>query len=166
GALDGKHVRIVKPDFSGSQFFNYKKFHFVVLFVFADANYLFNYVDVGSRGRESDSTIFENSKLYKMLENGQASIPKGQPLPETTGPSMPYTFLGDEAFSLSDFVMRPYNETFLSYKKRIFNYRLCRGRRYVECAFGILTNKWRIFHRPINVKLNCTISIIKCCCIL
>ncbi|XP_047103715.1 uncharacterized protein LOC124722624 [Schistocerca piceifrons] len=40
GTLDDKHVRIVKPDFSGSQFYNYKKFHSIVLFVVADANCL------------------------------------------------------------------------------------------------------------------------------
>lgn len=58
GALDRKHIIIQKPDFSGSLFFNYKKFNSIVLFVVADANYLFNYIEVSSYGRESDSTIF------------------------------------------------------------------------------------------------------------
>lgn len=107
GALDGKHVRIVQPDFSGSQYFNYKKFHSVVLFVVADANYMFNYIEVGSCGRESDSTIFENSKLYSMLEKGQADLPRPQLLPGTTATMMPYTFVGDEAF----FPVRFCNET-------------------------------------------------------
>ncbi|KAJ8896423.1 hypothetical protein PR048_001767 [Dryococelus australis] len=132
----------------GSEFFNYKKYNSVVLFVISDANYLFNYVEVESRDRDSDSTIFENSKLYNMLNNGQARLPKGQCLS-------------------GNFVMRPYTGTFLSYKKPIFNYRLCRARRSVACTFGILTNKWRIFHRPINVKqLPLIIVIIKCCCVL
>lgn len=104
GALDGKHVRSVQPDFSGSQFFNYKKIFSVVLFVVADANYRFNYIEVGSSGRESDSTIFENSKLYKLLENGQAQLPNPQILPGTTDITMPFVFVRGEAFSLSDFV--------------------------------------------------------------
>lgn len=166
GALDGKHVRIIKPDFSGSKYFNYKKFHSIVLFAVADANYYLNYIEVGSCGRESDSTIFENSKLNKMLQDGKACIPNGRPLPGTVSPPMPYMFLGDEAFSLSEHIMRPFTGTFLSHKKRIFNYRLCRGRRFVECAFGILTNKWRIFHRAINVELELTILIIKSCCVI
>lgn len=166
GALDGKHVRIEKPDFSGSQFFNYKKYNSIVLFVVADANYLFNYIEVGSYGRESDSTIFENSKLNYLIKNDQANIPEGTPLPGTVNPTMPYTFIGDEAFSLSEAIMRPYTGTFLTHKKRVFNYRLCRARRYVECAFGILTNKWRIFHRPMNLNLEFIISIVECCCIL
>ena len=36
----------------------------------------------------------------------------------------------------------------------------------VECAFGILANKWRIFHRPLNVTPQFCDSIVKACCIL
>jgi hypothetical protein len=51
-------------------------------------------------------------------------------------------------------------------KKRIFNYLLSRARRYIECTFGILANKWRIFHRLINVNTDFAEDIIKACCIL
>lgn len=51
-------------------------------------------------------------------------------------------------------------------KKRIFNYRLCRARRYVECAFGILANKWRVFHRALNVSKNLSKNIVKACVVL
>lgn len=33
-------------------------------------------------------------------------------------------------------------------------------------TFGILSNKWRIFHRAINVNMDLAIDIVKCCCIL
>ena len=36
----------------------------------------------------------------------------------------------------------------------------------VECAFGILKNKWRIFHRPLDVTPQFCDSIVKACCIL
>lgn len=54
----------------------------------------------------------------------------------------------------------------MTQNKRIFNYRLSRARRYVECAFGILSNKWRIFHRPINLKPDFAIDIVKACVVL
>ncbi|KAJ8915528.1 hypothetical protein NQ315_012410 [Exocentrus adspersus] len=38
--------------------------------------------------------------------------------------------------------------------------------RYIECTFGILANKWRIFHRPLNVDLDLAQDIIKACCVL
>lgn len=36
----------------------------------------------------------------------------------------------------------------------------------MECAFGILSNKWRIFHRPLNVSQNFAVDIVKACCVL
>lgn len=62
--------------------------------------------------------------------------------------------------------MRPYRGKVLSDKKRIFNYRLSRARRNVESAFGILSNKWKIFHKPINANLDLSILLVKTCCSL
>lgn len=36
----------------------------------------------------------------------------------------------------------------------------------VECTFGILANKWRIFHRPLDVNLDFCDIIIKAACVL
>jgi hypothetical protein len=35
----------------------------------------------------------------------------------------------------------------------------------VECAFGILANKWRVFHRPLDVTAQVFESVGKACCI-
>ena len=93
------------------------------------------------------------------------SIPEAKPLIEN-GENIPYTIVGDEAFGLHENLMRPYGGHNLSYKQRIFNYRLSRARRYIECTFGILSNKWRIFHRPLNVNIDVAKKIVKTCCIL
>lgn len=62
--------------------------------------------------------------------------------------------------------MRPFSGTHLDVNKRIYNYRLTRARRYVECAFGILANKWRVFHRPLDVNKTTAIWIVKACTVL
>jgi hypothetical protein len=36
----------------------------------------------------------------------------------------------------------------------------------VECTFGILANKWRIFHQAIDLEPDFRVSIIKVCCAL
>lgn len=166
GALDGKHVRIIKPTKSGSLYHNYKQFFSVVLFAVADSNYNFIYIDVGSFGREGDSTVFQNSSFYKQLMDESLQLPSDSPLTGTQNPNLPYVFVGDDAFGLSTHILRPYKGKVLSKTKRIFNYRLSRARRYIECSFGILSNKWRIFHRPINVNIDFAVEIVKTCCLL
>lgn len=47
GALDGKHIRIMKPPESGSAFFNYKKYFSFVLMAICDGDYRFIWTDVG-----------------------------------------------------------------------------------------------------------------------
>lgn len=80
---------------------------------------------------------------------------------------LPYCIIGDDAFALSYNLLKPYpRSTNLSVKQQIFNYRLCRARRVVENAFGILRSRFRIFTRPINTKLKTTESTIICCCAL
>uniref|UniRef100_A0A8C5PRF5 DDE Tnp4 domain-containing protein n=1 Tax=Leptobrachium leishanense TaxID=445787 RepID=A0A8C5PRF5_9ANUR len=164
GAVDGKHVCIVKPLHSGSLYQNDKHFFSIGLLAVADANYNFVYVDVGSYGKDSDSTLFRNSTLWDELESGTLHIPRPAPLPGRDV-AVPYAFVGDEAFGLSTHLLRPYSGTHLTVK-RVFNYRLARDSLYVECSFGILTNKWRIFHRLLYVNVDFCVDIVKCCCIL
>lgn len=67
GAIDGKHIRIKQPHNSGSLYYNYKKFFPIVLFASCDANYRFTFVDVGSYGKCSDSSIFKNTDFHRSL---------------------------------------------------------------------------------------------------
>ncbi|KAK3894542.1 hypothetical protein Pcinc_001698 [Petrolisthes cinctipes] len=62
--------------------------------------------------------------------------------------------------------MRPFSKASLTTRRKVYNYRHSRARRYMECTFGIMCNKWRIFHRPLNVDLSLAEDIIKACCIL
>lgn len=165
GAIDGKHIRIIKPTESGSLFFNYKKFFSITLLAVADSNYNFVYVDIGSYGRSSDSTVFSNSRLYHKMQNNELDIPNGKPL-VSNGKTEPLVLIGDEGFALSYNLLRPYARRNLCEKKKVFNFRLSSARRSVECTFGILTNKWRVFHRPLNVSIDFAVDIVKACCIL
>ncbi|XP_050676737.1 uncharacterized protein LOC126973475 isoform X1 [Leptidea sinapis] len=166
GALDGKHIRITKPINSGSMFFNYKDYFSFILFAIVDSEYRFIYVSIGSYGKECDSSILKQSNFWKKLNDGTLNIPRPTPLHENMQEEIPYVFVGDEAFTLSQNLLRPYGGTHLDNKKKIFNYRLSRARRYVECTFGILSNKWRILHRPLDVCAETAIEVVKACTVL
>ena len=47
--------------------------------------------------------------------------------------------------------MKPYPQRTLDHDQRIFNYRLCRARRIVENAFGVMANRWRVLAKRIDI---------------
>lgn len=75
---------------------------------------------------------------------------------------MPYFLVGDAAFPLKSYLMKPYGERNICHDKSVYNLRLSRARRVIENAFGILAARWRIFRRPIIAKEDNVESIIKC----
>lgn len=138
----------------------------MVLFAVADANAKFIYVDVGCNGRISDGGVFKNSTLYAALEEKSLNIPEEKSLPNRNKP-VPYILLGDEAFSLSEYLLKPFpRSTKLTAKQRVFNFRLSHVRRIVENAFGILTARFRIFRRPICLNIESTDKVILAACVL
>ena len=67
---------------------------------------------------------------------------------------------------MQDNLMRPYAEHNLTEKQRIFNYRLCPARRYVECAFGVESDKRRILHTALNVSKEFSKDTVTACVLL
>lgn len=153
GAIDGKHVVFEKPPNSGSLFYNYKNEFSIVLLALVDADCKFITVDVGAYGRNSDGGIFRSSRLGKKLMSKKINFPPPKLLPQTNS-MMPHVIVGDEAFPLLPNVMRPYPGPQMQNNEavKIYNYRHSRARRTSENAFGILTKKFRIFLKKINIS--------------
>ena len=89
--------------------------------------------------------------MKKALENGTLNLPKPKSLSADSS-DIPYVCVGDDAFPLTTYMMKPYHQKDLSPDKRIFNYRLSRARRISENAFGILANRWRVFRKPFALQ--------------
>ena len=165
GALDGKHVRIQCPSHAGSLFFNYKHFHSIQLQAVVDADLMFIVIDVGEYGRNSDGAAFKTSDFGKALMNKELDLPNPSLIPGTDE-EMPYHFVADEAYPLNLNIMRPFDGRNLNNTRRVFNQRLSRARKVVECAFGILSRKWEIFQRPLRVQVDNAETIVKAACAL
>jgi hypothetical protein len=164
GALDGKHIRMKRPKDSGTMYFNYKLFYSIVLQGVADSMYRFIFIDVGSYGKQSDGGVFQASKLSEFVEDASNFPPDrtidGIPIP------IPYLYVVDDAYPLKPNMMKPYSHRHLSKEEMIFNGRLSRARRCVECAFGIAANKWRLLLKAIETNVDTACLIVKCITIL
>ncbi|CAI6359796.1 unnamed protein product [Macrosiphum euphorbiae] len=128
GSIDGKHVTMKCSNNTGSRHFCYlKKFSIVLMFI-VDANYKFLCVDIGGYGRNSDGGIFEWSVMGQGFENQTMNVPTDKPLKGQVHDT-PYVLLGDEAFALKPYLMRPfhYRQSRQDPIKVTFNYRLCRA---------------------------------------
>lgn len=158
--MDGKHVVIQAPVHSGSDFYNYKSNFSIVLFALVDANYNFMFVDVGCQGRISDDGVFKNTVLYKKLESDALGLPKSALLPNLNK-AMPYVFLADEAFPLTNHIMKPFSGMHAKGTlERNFNFRLSRARRVVENVFGILSTVFIVLRKPILLSPERTQTVV------
>lgn len=155
GALDGKHINIQQPKNSGTEYFNYHGNFSTVLLAMVDSNYCFIAIDVGSKGRANDNSIFNESALKMMIENGSLHFPKWG------------VILGDDGFGLKYYLMKPFSRhKALTTEEKIFNYRLSRARRIVENAFGLLAMRFRIFCTHINLSPEKVDKIVKAACVI
>ena len=160
GAIDGKHVVMQAPARSGSSFFNYKKTHSIVLLAVCDAQYKFILVDIGDSGRNSDGGVFTSSNLGYAIDHNLLGMPKPEEI-GSSGQFFPYVFVGDEAFRLSEYMMKPYPREILALLEMIFNYRLSRARRVIENTFGIAAARFQILRRPIIGKVDLVVGVTK-----
>lgn len=80
---------------------------------------------------------------------------------------MIFVLVVDETFPLSYDMLRPLARRELTNEKRMFNYRLSRTRRQVDCAFGnIISSMSRILLRTIEVQDIFASHIINAACAL
>ena len=164
GAIDGKHIRIRNPPHGGSEFYNYTHFFSIILMALVDADYKFLWTHIGTSGSNNDAGIFMRSELRECLREGTLNLPDPEPLSGDTEP-MPYYIIGDDAFPLRTWCMKPYSRLDLDIQHRVFNYRLSRARRVVENAFGMLATKFRCLlnhmtQKPERVQ---TMVLAACC---
>ncbi|XP_023209751.1 uncharacterized protein LOC111612739 [Centruroides sculpturatus] len=165
GAMDGKHINIIPTSGSGSEFYNYKGRHSMVLLAIVDA-YQFIMCDFGTNSRISDEGVLKNTKFFEKLENNKLNIPVESKV-RNSSRSMPYVFVVDDAFPLRVDMMKPFQQTdLISQDRKIYNYHVSRARRIVENTFGILASRFQIFHTAINLQPHKIESVVMATCVL
>ena len=148
-ALDGKRIRIQCPRLSGSLYHKYRGYFSIVLLAVCNAKYCFTLFDLGQYGSSNDSRVLIKSKMNELFENEKLNIPSASHINNFPINPVPYVILGDEIFPLKASLLRSFLGA-LTEEQRVFAYRLSRAGRTAENAFGILTARWCIFHKPIR----------------
>ena len=145
-AIDGCHIPIKCPPGgleSCKEFHNFKNFYSIVLMAMVDSKYRFVWGSCGFLGNSHDAIIFKSTNLWDALQNGL--LPN---IAKVIGEvSVPPLIVGDSAFPLQSWLMKPYTNATLSPKQRYFNYRLSRARMVTESAYGQLKGRWRVLFR-------------------
>ena len=127
-----------------------------------DADYKFIYVNCGANGSGSDGGVFNATALREALEDGTIGLPPPEPIAGGDRP-VPYFIVGDDAFPLRTWLMKPLPLRNMTKQQRIYNYRLSRARRIVENAFGILASKFRCLLTTIPQKTKTVVSLVFAC---
>lgn len=75
-------------------------------------------------------------------------------------------FSGDDAYQSTDYLIKPYGHKNLTFRQKVFNNRFSRCRKSVECSFGSITQRYRIFLTPIGVYPSKCALLVKAACTL
>ena len=138
---DRKHIPTNCPRWKGSNYFNTKGFHSLVLIALVDADKKFIWFDIDTPWSSSDSHIFPYSDLRRKIEDNTTGFPQAKSLVDQ-GPQMEYFIVGDDAFLLRKWMMKPFSRRSMDLNETVFNYWLSSGRRVVKNTFGILASRF------------------------
>ena len=101
--------------------------------------------------RNSDGGNWLQSPMRKALEKKYFESSKPQPLHENRKETV-FVCVGDDAFSLTNYMMKPNSQNDLTTDNRIFKYGFLHARQISENAFGILANRWRVLRKPFSLQ--------------
>ena len=141
GPIDGSHIPIKAPKEHKRDYFGRKRYYSVLLQGVVDNDGKFIHASAGYPGSIHDSRMLRISSLYRDIERG--TILKA-PTRRINGTEIKPLLLGDPAYKLTTWLMKPYPQTaVITPCQRNFNKALSSLRVIVEQAFGLLKARWR-----------------------
>ena len=163
GAIDGTHIPIIAPTENHADYINRKGYHSIVMQAVVDSGYLFRDVVGGWPGSVHDARVLSNSHLYQLGNEGK--LFSGGISEDINGTIINPLLLGDPAYPLLPWMMKPYPETpDISPSHKNFNFRLSRARMTVENTFGRWKGRFRRFLKKVDMHVsNVTLAVAASC---
>lgn len=164
-AVDGCHVPIIGPRQSPDDYINRKGFHSLILQGLVDCEYRFLDVCVGWPGKVHDARVFKNSPLFALC-CARTFLPLDMSV-MISGVRVPPLILGDSAYALSDWLMKPYTDRGnLTPDEGSFNVKHSTTRVVVENAFGRLKGRFKGIGKRLDLNIENSCNVIAACCVL
>ena len=153
GAIDGIAIQIIKPSawdtIQPQMFKNRKKFYSVNCQAICDSDMRFLWVSMRSPGGTHDSLAWGCTDLCAYLsENG---IGEG------------FYLVGDDAYAGTPWMFTHYPLQNLTTMRSDFNFYQSRCRINIECAFGLLVQRFVILRRPLTCSVRHSCVVVKAC---
>jgi hypothetical protein len=153
GALDGLLVHISQP--KGKEVKNIRSYYSGHYCCFGmnvqavcDHRLRFIYLCVAGPGRMPDISAYRKSELRKLVEA----------LPPTK------YIVADNAYVPTEHLLTPFSGADRKDEGNdIFNFYLSQLRIRIEMAFGLLTTKWRVFRRPMDIRIENVSKVVEAC---
>lgn len=151
GMVDGTHIPIRKPSVRGTDYYNRKDFHSVVLQAVTREDMRFIDVSTGWPGKIHDSRVLKISPLflYGPIYCGDRHL------------------LGDCAYPNLPWLLVPFRDNgHLTKAQKIYNTTLSSIRTTVERAFGLLKGRFKRLQYVDQRDLQTIVHTIVSCCVL
>ena len=159
GAIDGSHVRIKAPVDSAPDYFSwYQQHDFIIQAVVNGKKHFLDFA-CGFPSSMHDGRVLRRSRIFARAERREIlTIPTVNVAGQEIGPYL----VGNSAYPLSPWLMKPFPEGTRDRDEIKFNRQLSSARVKVQCAFGILKNRWRIlmkrFDSSVAFAIRCTVA--------
>lgn len=163
GAIDGTHIGILAPFESPGDYYNRKGFYSIILQGVVDHRLRFWDITVGWPGKVHDARVFANSSLFECGQSGTLFPNSAERFGDV---DVPVVILGDAAYPLLSWVMKPCAVNNITPAQATFNHRLSRARMTVERAFGRLKGRWRCLLKRYDGHVSKINTIVAACCVL
>ena len=140
-----------------------KKFHALVLQAVVDYNLTFMDIATGFPGSLHDARVLQLSRIF---DRAEASDILSSPVENVNGINVHPLLLGDGAYPLKSWLIKPYPHIGALTSQRNFNRELSKNRAKVEQAFGMLKTRWHSLKNQLVEPVDKASKMISVCCIL